>query len=128
MPAVGPIVATIAGPGTDNAEGEGWSAVVDVYWRPGCGYSMALERALDKREVAVRKHNIWKDPDAAEFVRRHAGGAETVPTVAVGSTVLVNPTADEVVAAMGVTGASAVVAAGAPTGRLSRLLSKVLGG
>ena len=36
--------------------------------------------------------------EAAEFVRAHADGNETVPTVAVGSTVLVNPSAAEVLA------------------------------
>ncbi len=35
--------------------------------------------------------NIWDDPDAAAFVRSVANGNETVPTVTVGSTSLVNP-------------------------------------
>ncbi len=37
--------------------------------------------------------NIWEDPDAADFVRRHANGNETVPTVDIAGTVLVNPPA-----------------------------------
>jgi len=141
--AVGPIVAT-QGPGTDDAgtddapaddapaddtpDGSVGREAVDFYWRPGCGYSMALERALDKRDVATRKHNIWEDAEAAAFVRLHADGAETVPTVAVGATVLVNPTADEVVTAMGGAGMSPGGAQAAAPSGLGRLLSRVLGG
>jgi hypothetical protein len=43
--------------------------------------------------VATVERDIWADEDAAAFVRRHAGGNETVPTVDVAGTVLVNPTA-----------------------------------
>ena len=48
--------------------------------------------------VPYRTVDIWKDPDAAAFVRRHARGHETVPTVVVGDTVLVNPSARQVIA------------------------------
>ena len=41
--------------------------------------------------------NIWTDPDAAGFVRRHARGNETVPTVEIAATVLVNPAARGVI-------------------------------
>lgn len=73
---------------------------VDFYWRPGCGFCMMLDRRLAKMGVPTVKHNIWDDPSAAQFVRDHARGNETVPTVAVGTTVLVNPSADDVLAAM----------------------------
>lgn len=61
---------------------------------------MALERQLSAIGVPFEKLNIWEDPDAAGFVRTHAGGNETVPTVAVGSIVMVNPTPDQVLGAM----------------------------
>ena len=41
--------------------------------------------------------DIWSDPEAAAFVRGHADGNETVPTVDVAGTVLVNPPARRVV-------------------------------
>lgn len=82
------------GVGAEDAEGIGF------YWRPGCGFCMMLDRRLDGLGVPMVKHDIWDDPEAAEFVRRHAGGNETVPTVAVGQLVMVNPSADEVLAAM----------------------------
>jgi glutaredoxin-like protein len=72
---------------------------VTVYWRRGCPYCMALRRGLRRSGLAPREVDIWSDPSAAEFVRHHAGGNETVPTVDVGGTVLVNPSARTVVAA-----------------------------
>ncbi len=73
---------------------------IDLYWRPGCGFCMALERGLGRYDLPVRRHNIWEDPEAAGFVRSHAGGNETVPTVAIGSRVLVNPRPREVLEVM----------------------------
>jgi hypothetical protein len=45
----------------------------------------------------MTKHNIWENPEAASFVRSVADGNETVPTVVIGSTALVNPGAANVV-------------------------------
>ncbi len=73
---------------------------IDVYWRPGCGFCMALDRQLNRMAVPMRKRNIWDDPSAAEFVRQHANGNETVPTVHIGEQVLVNPTPNDVVRVM----------------------------
>lgn len=71
--------------------------VVEFYWRPGCPFCMALGRSLRRKRVTVTKRNIWEDPEAAALVRAAAGGNETVPTVNVGGTFLVNPSAREVV-------------------------------
>ncbi len=73
---------------------------IDLYWRPGCGFCMALERGLGRYDLPVRRHNIWEDAEAARFVRTHADGNETVPTVAIGDTVLVNPRPREVLEVM----------------------------
>jgi hypothetical protein len=40
--------------------------------------------------------NIWSDPSAAAFVRSVDGGDETVPTVLVGVTTMLNPTPRQV--------------------------------
>ena len=69
---------------------------VTIFWRPGCGFCMALERQLASTDLTITYRNIWEDPEAAAFVRNHAQGNEVVPTVQIGSSVLVNPTADEV--------------------------------
>ena len=71
---------------------------VDVYWRPGCPFCTALFRSLRQAGLPMRERNIWDDPEAAAFVRANAGGNETVPTVDVAGTVIVNPPAKVVLA------------------------------
>jgi len=73
---------------------------ITFYWRPGCGFCMALERQLNETGLTMLFRNIWEDPDAAAFVRSHADGNEIVPTVQVAETVMVNPTVDEVISAV----------------------------
>ncbi|HEY2061844.1 glutaredoxin family protein [Amycolatopsis sp. NBC_01480] len=73
---------------------------VEFYWRPGCGFCAALRRPLMASGLNVKEINIWEDPGAAERVRAVANGNETVPTVIIGSTALVNPSFDEVEAAV----------------------------
>jgi mycoredoxin len=69
-----------------------------VYRRAGCGHCVRLALGLRRRGIHYRTVDIWKDDGAADFVRRHAGGHETVPTVVIGDHVLVNPSARQVVA------------------------------
>ncbi|MEV4599347.1 glutaredoxin domain-containing protein [Amycolatopsis sp. NPDC049253] len=73
---------------------------VEFYWRPGCGFCAALRRPLMASGLNVKEINIWEVPGAAERVREVAGGNETVPTVIVGSTAMVNPSFAEVEAAV----------------------------
>jgi len=73
---------------------------IDFYWRPGCGFCMALEHGLSSHDLKINKYNIWEDPRHAEFVRCHADGNEVVPTVKVGGVVMVNPTAHDVLVTM----------------------------
>jgi mycoredoxin len=71
-----------------------------MYWRPGCGFCAALERRLNKAELTFDKRNIWENPDDAAFVRSVARGNETVPTLVVKGTPMVNPSLEDVVAAL----------------------------
>ncbi|KAF4408818.1 MULTISPECIES: glutaredoxin domain-containing protein [Streptomyces] len=64
---------------------------VVVYWRPGCPFCMKLRLQLRLLRVRRTERNIWKDPDAAAFVRSVADGNETVPTVTVAGEAMVNP-------------------------------------
>lgn len=59
-----------------------------------------LRRGLRRAAIATREVNIWEDPEAAATVRRLAGGNETVPTVVIGDTALVNPSVRTVRAAL----------------------------
>ena len=61
---------------------------------------MMLERGLKKANIPLDKRNIWDDPSAAAFVRSVADGNETVPTIRIGGTSLVNPSKKQVVAAL----------------------------
>ena len=69
---------------------------IEFYWRPGCFYCSRLERALEGAGVPLDKRNIWDDPAAAAYVRSVAGGNETVPTVVIGASSLVNPSPNDV--------------------------------
>ncbi|WP_179815977.1 glutaredoxin domain-containing protein [Allostreptomyces psammosilenae] len=62
-----------------------------MYWRPGCTYCMALRLRLLFTRLRYTRVNIWRDPDAAAFVRSVADGNETVPTVTVAGRAMVNP-------------------------------------
>lgn len=61
---------------------------------------MVLQRRLDRLGVPMDKRNIWEDPDAAADVRSIARGNETVPTVVVGEARMVNPSVEDVLAAV----------------------------
>ncbi|WP_258049652.1 glutaredoxin domain-containing protein [Streptomyces finlayi] len=62
-----------------------------VYWRPGCPYCMKLRLRLRFCGLTYTEVNIWRNPDAAAFVRSVADGHETVPTVTIAGQALVNP-------------------------------------
>lgn len=70
-----------------------------MYWRPGCGFCRSLAAGLQDAGVEFDAVNIWEDPEAAAFVRSVASGNEVVPTIRVGGTSLVNPTARDVLLA-----------------------------
>ena len=80
----------------DVAAPSAGSPAVVVYWRPGCPYCAHLRWGLRRLNVASEELNIWSDPSAAAFVRSVDGGDETVPTVLVGVTTMLNPTPRQV--------------------------------
>ncbi|MGW0861041.1 glutaredoxin domain-containing protein [Streptomyces koelreuteriae] len=73
---------------------------VVVYWRPLCTYCMKLLTQLRFTRLRYTKVNIWRNPDAAAFVRSVAGGNETVPTVTVAGRAMVNPSKRELLEAV----------------------------
>jgi mycoredoxin len=76
------------------------SPPIIVYWRPRCLFCARLFKALDRAGIAVEAVNIWEDPAGAAFVRSLTGGNETVPSVTVGITSLVNPSVRQIVSAI----------------------------
>jgi mycoredoxin len=73
---------------------------VTVYWRPMCGYCHTLKTGLRDRGIPYTPVDIWADRSQADVVKRATGGDETVPTVRVRERFLVNPSVDEVIAAL----------------------------
>lgn len=69
---------------------------VEVFWRPGCSYCVALRADLTARRVKAVWRNIWQDDEAAALVRSVNNGNEIVPTVRVGTAFLTNPSGREV--------------------------------
>jgi mycoredoxin len=107
---------------------------IDLYWRPGCGFCSGLRRGLDKLGVDRVEHNIWDDPNGAAIVRQHAKGSETVPTVVIGDTGIVNPSPKQLLGFLAVNaphllpaGFEATAAAGSGSGKVSRIVGRVLG-
>ncbi|MFI5530633.1 mycoredoxin [Kitasatospora sp. NPDC051853] len=79
---------------------EGQDSGVVVYWRPMCPYCVKLMTQLRFTDLEYTTVNIWKDPEAAAYVRSVADGNETVPTVSVAGHALVNPSRRELLAAV----------------------------
>ena len=102
-----------------------------VYWRPGCPFCNGLFRSLDRIGLEPgATHNIWEDDAAAAFVRSVADGNETVPTVVVGETALVNPSGQEVAQALAEVAPEQLPEGHEPPepGPVARFLNTTLGG
>ena len=80
----------------ESRPGEG--PAVEVFWRPGCVFCVALRADLALRGIAAKWVDIWEDDDAAAFVRSVNSGNEVVPTVRVGGHVRTNPSGRDVAA------------------------------
>ena len=68
-----------------------------VYTTQTCGPCRRLKRGLDEAGVSFREVDINHEPEVARQIERATGGFRIVPTVQVGSRLLVNPAVDEVV-------------------------------
>lgn len=112
--------------GDDHASG----SPVTVFWRPHCGFSAGLRRALDRAGLDYDARNIWEDEEAAATVRSVADGSETVPTVLVGDRALVNPGSNEVLAAVAEVAPEHLPEGWEPRkpGPVSRTVHRLLGG
>ncbi len=73
---------------------------VEFYTRSGCPISATLVRKLRRAGVSLRLHDIWANPEDAAFVRSVARGYETVPTIVIGDTTFVAPSARTVLSAI----------------------------
>jgi mycoredoxin len=120
-------------PTGDDAPGRDGDAVVTVYTRSGCGFSVSLIRGLERWGLPFRTVDIWQDPDGAAFVRSVADGNETVPTVLVEDLALVNPGPRDVLRVVAERAPQVLPDAARqelarPVSRIGQVLGRVLGG
>jgi glutaredoxin-like protein len=103
---------------------------ITVYWRPGCGFCASLLRGLDQSGLQFQRADIWEDEDAAAYVRSVARGNETVPTVRIGDTALVNPSAQQVLATVAAEAPDQLPEGYVPPqpGKVTKVITKLLGG
>lgn len=128
-PTDGPVDPRAGVPTPEQGQGRD-EDVVTVYWRPGCGFCTVLLRGLERSGLQFVRRNIWEDEDAAAFVRGVANGNETVPTVRVGPSALVNPSTGQVLAAVADVSPGQLPEGYVPPepGRLAQAVTRLLGG
>lgn len=95
------VIANLPRRGYGRSFQEADHAGVVLYWRPGCRYCMRLRLRLRFTDVRYHEINIWRDREAAAFVRSVADGNETVPTVTIGGKALINPSLKQLIATVG---------------------------
>lgn len=95
-----PVGAPAPADAPDADAGAGAPPRVTVYWRPGCAFCQRLRLVLWTKRLHPAMVNIWKDSDAAAYVRSVAQGNETVPTVVIDGEPHVNPAPKLVVEAL----------------------------
>ena len=105
-------------------------APIVVYWRPGCLFSAALLRGLEREDLRFDRVDIWEDEAGAAFVRSVARGNETVPTVRVGPMALVNPSVRQVLGTVATETPERLPDGYEPPepGVLARAVTRILGG
>lgn len=77
------------------------SGPVTMYTTTWCGYCRRLEREMTEAGINFDKIDIDGRSDLGERIEVASGGNRTVPTVEIGGELLVNPSIEQVVAAVG---------------------------
>ena len=70
-----------------------------VLWRPHCPFCSLLFADIERAGLVVETRDIWRDAEARALLNERIG-CETVPSVLVGDDLLVNPSIDELLAAV----------------------------
>ena len=86
----------------DNATSNATSTRPEIqpvmYTTSWCGYCRRLKRALAHHGVELIEVDVDAHPEFNSRIEEATGGYRTVPTVQIGDELLVNPTADQVLA------------------------------
>lgn len=74
---------------------------VTMFTTPWCGYCVRLKRQMTERGISFTEIDVDATPGYDEAIKAASGGYRTVPTLKVGDRMLVNPTVNQVEAALG---------------------------
>lgn len=74
---------------------------VTMYSTPWCGHCRRLKRQMDEAGIAYVEVDVDATPGYDDAIIAASGGYRTVPTLKIGDRLLVNPTLDEIRAALG---------------------------
>lgn len=74
--------------------------IVTMFSTRWCGYCRRLKRQMEEAGISFREIDLDGDPSHDDRIRAATGGYRTVPTLEVGARLLVNPTIEEVRAAL----------------------------
>lgn len=77
------------------------TGTVTMFSTTWCGYCRRLKRQMTEAGIDFREVDLDDDPSYDERIIATTGGYRTVPTLEVNGRLLVNPTLNEVVAAVG---------------------------
>lgn len=73
---------------------------VVMYSTSWCGYCRRLGSQMQEAGISYRVIDLDGDPSYDERIKQASGGYRTVPTLEIGDDLLVNPTINEVKAAL----------------------------
>ena len=76
------------------------SQSVTMFTTTSCGHCVRLKRQLDEAGIEVDLVDVDRHRDHSDRIIAATGGFRVVPTIDVGGTLLVNPSLDEVRAAL----------------------------
>jgi mycoredoxin len=74
--------------------------MVTMYSTEWCGHCRRLKRDLESAGIPYREVDVDRDRRSSERIVQATGGSRVVPSVDVGGRLLVNPSIDEVQAAL----------------------------
>ncbi len=74
--------------------------MVTMYTTEWCGHCRRLKRELDGAGISYREVDVELERSYGDRIVEATGGDRVVPTIEVGGRLLVNPTIDEVQAAL----------------------------
>ena len=73
---------------------------VTMYTTTWCGYCRNTKRYLDRKGVPYREIDIEEHPEYGDRIEELTGGYRIVPTLEIGGKLMVNPSRQEIDAAL----------------------------